>query len=95
MPSHLIEYRRFGLFWLSCGEGPQVGGLDICALFCMPLQIPARHVALVGKQCVDTGLRLRLVEDESGLAALLLHRVKGRDHDLSEGLMIGGHAMAE
>jgi len=37
---------------------------------------------------MNTGLRLRRVEQEFGLAIFLLHRVVRRDRDLSKGLMI-------
>src|ERR1039458_7494134 len=68
---------------------------DVCALFRVPLQIPARRVSGTWKQRVDTGLRLRWIEDEFGLAAFLLHRVVARDRDLSKRLAIRRDAIAE
>jgi len=47
------------------------------------------------KQRIDAGLRLRGIENELGLAALLRHSVVVRDGDLSERLPIRGHAIAE
>jgi hypothetical protein len=69
--------------------------LDVGALLRMSLQIPAGHVSRAWKQRIDAGLHFRRIEDELGLATLLLHRVVARDRDLSEGLAIRGDPIAE
>lgn len=68
---------------------------DVGALLCMPLQIPAGRVSGTGKQRVDTGLRLRRIEDELGLAAFLRDGVIGHDCDLSERLAIRRRSVTE
>ncbi len=47
------------------------------------------------EQRVDTGLRLRRMEDKFGLAAFLRYGVVTCDYDLREGLAIGRDPVAE
>lgn len=61
----------------------------------MALQVPAGSVAIAREQRVGAGLHLRRIKDELGFAAFLLHRVVTGNGDLSEGLAIGRHTVAE
>jgi hypothetical protein len=87
----------------SCG--PLVGrllgfaclspALHVDALLGVALQIPAGRVSSTRKQGVDAGLDFRRIEDELGLAIFLRHGVVAGHRELSVGLVIRGHAMAE
>lgn len=68
---------------------------DVCALLGVPLQVPAGLISSLGKQRMDTGARLRQLEDELGLATFLQHRIVGHHGDLAEGLAARCHAIAE
>jgi hypothetical protein len=68
---------------------------EVGAWLGMPLQIPARCVSGAWKQRVDTGSHLRRIKDELGLATFLRHRVVGHHGDLSKGMAVRRHAMAE
>jgi len=68
---------------------------DVGTLLGVALQIPAGDESGAGEQRVDTGLRLRRIEDELGPAIFLGYRVVAGDGDLSEGLAVGGYTVAE
>ena len=68
---------------------------DVDALIAMPPEVPARDVAGMGKQRVRAGLNFGRIEEEFGFAVFLRDRVVAGDGDLSEGLAVGGEAIAE
>jgi hypothetical protein len=68
---------------------------NVGARFGMALQIPAGHETVVGKERVHAGLRFGRIEDEFGLAILLLNGVVTVYSDFTERIAICRHTVAE
>jgi hypothetical protein len=99
MPAHAQPHANFSA---HATQGTTEGGKTVSIVpsnigsrFAVALQIPAGLVSEVRKQRVNTGLILRRIEDELGLAAFLSDRVVAVDRNLPIGIAIGRNPISQ